>query len=181
MSKTILQIATELNVSKTAIRKYMDEEFKAKYVTKEGERSPILISDEGVAIIREKCKGKTTANQEVETTANQVVETVETVEHTENTVTSELIKTLQRELETLNKQLDEKDKQIHELTEANKNLTETNKNLTASVQAAQALNAADKQLLIEATSKRSFWSRFFGRKKEPVQTQTDPTEPKDVN
>ncbi len=168
MGKTVKQIADEIGVSKTAVRKYMDDNFKKQYTTQEGERSPIIVSEEGEAILKQKCKGLSPANQEPETTTNQA-------ETTGNHVDSELLSILQGELETLNKQLAqkdaqlaEKDRQIQELTESNKNLSAANNKLTDSLQAAQALNAADKKLLLEATSRRSLWSRIFGRKKQPT-------------
>lgn len=161
MGKTIKEVADMIGVSKTAIRKYMDDDFKSAYTKRDGEKSPVIISDEGVSILREKCKGKTTANQEAETTTNQV-------ETTANPEKDDLFSILKAEMATLNEQLKVKDQQIKELTEANKNLTETNKSLTESVQAAQALNAADKKLLLEATTRKTFWSRIFGRKKQPT-------------
>ncbi len=164
MSKTIKQVADEIGVSKTAIRKYMDDTFKTAYTTQEGEKGPVLISDEGVEVLKGKCKGRNTENQVVETTANQV-ET--TTNHTENDV----IEILKLELETLNKQLEAKDEQlktkdqqIQDLTEANKKLTESNENITKSLQAAQALHAADSKLLLEAQTRKSFWSRIFKKK-----------------
>ena len=171
MSKTIKQVADEIGVSKTAIRKYMDEDFKAQYTTQEGEKSPVMISDEGVEILKGKCKGRSTENQEVETTTNQV-------ETTANHSETDIIEVLKIELEALNKQLEAKDKQIETLTtanellaKANEKLTESNENITKSLQAAQALHAADSKLLLEASSKQSFWSRIFRKKKtqqEPV-------------
>ena len=162
MGKTVKQIADEIGVSKTAIRKYMDKSFKDAYTTQEGERSPIIISDEGVAILKSKCKG---ANPE-----NQFAETVETTANPEKKENLDVISLLKSELEMLNQQLATKDKQIEELTAANKNLTETNKSLTESIQAAQALNAADKKLLLEANSHRSIWSRIFKKKRQPDQS-----------
>ena len=164
MSKTIKQVADEIGVSKTAIRKYMDEDFKAQYTTQEGEKSPVMISDEGVEVLKGKCKGRNTENQEAETAANQV-------ETTANSTESDVISVLKMELETLNKQLEAKDKQIQDLTEANRKLTESNENITKSLQAAQALHAADSKLLLEARTRQSFWSRIFKKKKaqEPVE------------
>ncbi len=164
MSKTIKQVADEIGVSKTAIRKYMDDAFKAAYTSQDGEKSPVMISDDGVEVLKSKCKGRNPENQVVETTENQV-ET--SANHAENDV----IEVLKKELATLNKQLEvkdeqlkAKDQQIKELTEANKNLTESNTNITKSLQAAQALHAADSKLLLEAKSRKSFWSRFFKKK-----------------
>ena len=57
MSYTIRQLAAEIGVSKTAVRKYMDEEFRKKY-TEEFENNSILISDEGAEVLKTKCKGR---------------------------------------------------------------------------------------------------------------------------
>lgn len=165
MSKTIKQVADEIGVSKTAIRKYMDDDFKSKYTSKEGEKGAVMISDEGVQILKGCCKGRNTENQEAEITANQV-------ETTENHANPDLISLLKAELETLNKQLEAKDQQILDLTEANKKLTESNENITKSLQAAQALHAADSKLLLEANTHKSFWNRIFGKKKDTVKAET---------
>ena len=171
MSKTIKEVADMIGVSKTAIRKHMDDDFKAAYTSQEDAKSPVMISDEGVAILVSGFKEKPAENQKAETTANRV-------ETTANHVDSELLGILQKELDTLREQLAqkdsqlaEKDKQIQSLTESNNNLSAANNNLTDSLKAAQALNAADKQLLLEATTRKSFWSRIFGRKKQPVQAE----------
>ena len=55
MGKTIKELADEIGVSKTAIRKYMDDDFKSAYTTREGEKGTVIISDEGVTILKEKC------------------------------------------------------------------------------------------------------------------------------
>lgn len=171
MSKTIKEVADMIGVSKTAIRKHMDDDFKATYTSQEDAKSPVMISDEGVTILVSSFKEKPTENQKVETTENQA-------ETTENHIDTELLSILQKELDTLREQLAqkdsqlaEKDKQIQSLTESNNNLSAANNNLTDSLKAAQALNAADKQLLLEATTRKSFWSRIFGRKKQPVQAE----------
>ena len=49
MGKTVKQIADEIGVSKTAVRKYMDDDFVGKYTTQEGERSP---NDISIMVIR---------------------------------------------------------------------------------------------------------------------------------
>lgn len=178
MGKTVKQIADEIGVSKTAVRKYMDDNFKKQYTTQEGERSPIIVSEEGEAILKQKCKGLSPANRFVETPETTEKQAVQTA----NQVNTELLNILQEDLKTLREQLAEKDSQITQkdaqiaekdeqiksLTETNKNLSAANVNLTDSLKASQALNAADKKLLLEATSKRSLWSRIFGRKKQPA-------------
>lgn len=187
MGKTVKQIADEIGVSKTAVRKYMDDNFKKQYTTQEGERSPIIVSEEGEAILKQKCKGLSPANRFVETPETTEKQAIQTA----NQVNTELLNILQEELKTLREQLSEKDSQITQkdaqiaekdeqiksLTETNKNLSAANVNLTDSLKASQALNAADKKLLLEATSRRSLWSRIFGRKKQPAnEPQPEATE-----
>ena len=82
----------------------MDDDFKSAYTTREGEKGPVIISDEGVTILKEKCKGKPAANQEPETTTNQA-------ETTANHIDTELLGILQKELDKALKrikQLEEK-------------------------------------------------------------------------
>ena len=52
MSKTIKQLVEELNVSKTAIRKRFNDEFRANYV-QTTENGMILISENGCKLIAE--------------------------------------------------------------------------------------------------------------------------------
>lgn len=158
MGKTVKQIADEIGVSKTAVRKYMDEAFKAKYTKQDGDRAPVIISDEGVEILKSKCKGKNPVNQFAETAETKVETPV-------NQAETDLISVLQEQMKALNKQLEIKDQQIHELTEANRNLTDA-------LKGAQALHAADSKLLLEAKIKRSFWDIF--RKKPSTKTQEQP-------
>lgn len=52
MNKTIKQLADELHVSKTAVRKYMDEEFRSKH-TETDRNGVIVITPEGCKLIAE--------------------------------------------------------------------------------------------------------------------------------
>lgn len=105
--KTIKQLADELGVSKTTIRNYMNDDFRAKHTAKD-RKGVITISDEGCKLIAE-----TTANQrkESETTANQFAETELC------TVPRSVLTALEEQLRQKDEQLAAKDKQISDLTE----------------------------------------------------------------
>ena len=189
MNKTIKQAAEELGISKTAVRKYFSDEFKAEYTTTDSD-GRIMISEDGIAVIKEKLtyRAQTKTNQ-TETTENQEDKLSKTkkdistnqentaenqsanqVETTENTGLSDMLSFLQKQLEEKDRQLAAKDEQIT-------NLTAAVENATRSTQAAQALAAADKQLLLEANTKRSWWP--FGRKKS--KTKAAANDYKDVD
>ena len=93
MEKTIKDLADELGVSKTAIRKKMTDEFREKYTRINGKT--IYINDEGQKKIRE------TSTRRNNNKKNKEVE--------ENTDLSVDV------LDTMKKQLAAKDKQISEL------------------------------------------------------------------
>ena len=52
MMKTIKQIADEIGVSKTAIRNYMDDDFRAKYTAKD-DKGVITITPDGCKLLSE--------------------------------------------------------------------------------------------------------------------------------
>lgn len=60
MGKTIKQLADALGVSKTAIRNYMDDDFRAKYTAKD-DKGVITITPEGCKLLSENI-GKQTEN-----------------------------------------------------------------------------------------------------------------------
>lgn len=94
--KTIKQLADSLGVSKTAVRNYMDDDFRAKHTAKDG-KGVITITPEGCKLLSE-IIGKQTEN------------TATTSPETEMcTIPVSVLKTLQD-------QLDAKDAQIAELT-----------------------------------------------------------------
>lgn len=126
--KTIKQLADELEVSKTAVRKYMTDEFRAAHtaITAGG---IITIDDAGCKWIAERLQkpSKSTANHEPETTENQV--------------SVDMVKLLQSTIEALQQQLEVKDRQIAELTE-------TVKAQAQSISSAQALHAGTMQQVL---------------------------------
>ncbi|MBO5364596.1 MAG: hypothetical protein J6A56_03925 [Clostridia bacterium] len=149
MSKTIKELADELGVSKTAIRKYMTEEFRASHAT-QTDSGVITIDSEGCKLIAESLRKNTgnTGNQLPETSANQV--------------SGEIIAILTEQLRAKDEQIAAQQQQIAQLTAALENTT-------ASLQAAQALHAGtikQQQLLEdgEAAKKRKWWQ--FGKRTE---------------
>lgn len=128
MGKTIKELADELHVSKTAIRKYMTPEFRAAHTENQSGKA-IRIDADGCKLIAESFRKplQTTANQEPQTTENQV--------------SGDVVELLKATIDTLTAQLAVKDKQIAELTE-------TIKAQATSLTAAQALHAGTMQQLL---------------------------------
>lgn len=97
MSKTIKQLAEEISISKTAVRKKITEEVEVKFSETIG--NTVYISKEGETIIKasfSKRKEKLVSDKDSETV-------------------SELVCMLKNELSSKNKQLEVKDTQITEL------------------------------------------------------------------
>lgn len=176
MSQTIKQAAEQLGISKTAVRKYFTDEFKTEYVSTDPD-GRLLISDEGIIFIKEKltyrAQTKANPNETITNRENKLSETPENIgenqgetttnqsenqaKNTENTGFSNMLSFLQKQLEEKDKQLAEKDRQLAAKDEQITNLTAAVENATKSTQAAQALAAVDKQLLLEASTKKSWW------------------------
>ncbi len=104
MELTIKQIADELNVSKTAIRKHMDESFRNTYTKKKGNK--ILITDGGIKKLKSQFASHEAENNGASSNGqgSQVPEEQ-----------SEEVKLLSQQFEESLKQIKEKDKQIAEL------------------------------------------------------------------
>jgi len=118
--KTIKQIADEIGVSKTAVRKKMTNEVKTKFA--ETVSGVIYISEQGESLIKSAFNKEQPQTKFSGVSENQTANQAETVSGVSSTV-STLISMLQtelemknKELETKNKQLEVKDKQIEELT-----------------------------------------------------------------
>ena len=173
--KTIKELADELGVSKTAIRKYMTPEFREAHTqTRDG--NTIVIDDEGCKLLAE------TIKKPPETPGNQLPQTPE------NPGLQEEIAFLRAQLEAKDRQLDAKDRQLEQKDKQLEardaqivSLTAALENTTASLQAAQALHAGTiKTHLLpegeqteaeaepasaepsEPKKKAGFWSRLFG-------------------
>lgn len=105
MSLTIKELADELAVSKTAIRKHMDDEFRSTYTIKQGNK--ILIKDEGVDVLKEQFKNSESS------TENSAESNATTSADSKNSKDTTAL--LAETLEDQRKQIEEKDKQIREL------------------------------------------------------------------
>ena len=159
MSKTIKELADELGVSKTAIRKYMTLDFRKKYTETTG-NGVIVVSHDGEEILKSQCNG---SRKQQETTANSFPETSETQ------VSAEIVAVLIKQLRTKDEQITALTEQIAAQQQQIAQLTAALENTTASLQAAQALHAGTikhQQLLEdgEAAKKRKWWQ--FGKRTE---------------
>lgn len=150
--KTIKQLADEIGVSKTAIRKKMTNEVKTKFV--ETVSGVIYISPEGENLIKQAFNQREPQTEFSEVSGNQFAPVSGEV--------SILISILQAQLEVKDRQLEAKDKQIGELTAALENTT-------ASLHAAQALHAGTMHKQIAAGDKDF---------EEHLSVQPNPTEKK---
>ena len=150
MSKTIKQLAEELNVSKTAIRKRFNDEFRANYV-QTTENGMILISENGCKLIAET----------IQTNAIQFPQP------TENPVSSEnqpLLTVLQEQLTIKDEQLNRKDNQISELQNQISELTLIIKTQAENIQTQQALTAGTIQLKLEQKKEDSNTQESLNKK-----------------
>jgi len=136
--KTIKQLADEIGVSKTAIRKKMTDEVKTKFA--ETVSGTIYILPEGEKLIKQAFHLQKPQTEFSEVSANWFA--------TDSGEVSTLISMLQVQLEVKDRQLEAKDKQIGELTAALENTT-------ASLNAAQALHAGTMHKQIAAGERNS--------------------------
>lgn len=157
MAKTIKQIADELGVSKTAIRKKIENLGLSEKLQTNGNR--ILIDEKQESLIKsEFSKNKT--------------ETRKPKEVSENRLLLDLVSTLQKELEVKNEQLKEKDIQ---LAEKDKQIEKAQK-IADQAQQLQAMTENKIKLLEQKEtppepvngspsieSKKGFLARLFGR------------------
>lgn len=135
---TIKELADELNVSKTAINKKIDETFKEKYVTKNGNR--FVIDVFGQKIIKSMFKD---VNENQKRKPNQELD-------------FDLVCVLKENLERTEEQLKAKDNQI----EALQKLLDQQQVLT--LQANQKIEQLEmNQAESEEKEKLSFWQRLF--------------------
>ena len=157
--KTIKQLADELGVSKTAVRNYMDDDFREKYTATDS-KGVITISDDGCKVVADLLGKQDKLSQSSEKQFS------ETSENTENiTIPRSVLAVLEEQLRQKDEQLLAKDKQIADLTEAVKSQ-------------AQSINAARhnelagtmKQMLpdgtVEETKKKTGFFNRFKRNKE---------------
>jgi predicted transcriptional regulator len=163
MSKTIKQIADELGVSKTAIRKRFTDEFKSKYVQTNPDGS-LQVTDEGCKLIEKSLRKpvETPQTKFTETSENQGFQELIATQKETITLLKEEISEKNKQIRTLQAQLNAKDEQIGQITAAMESTA-------AALNAAQALHAADKKTLMliedrENEHKLSFWERRAAKK-----------------
>lgn len=103
--KTIKQLADELGVSKTAVRNYMDADFRAKYTTKD-DKEVITITPEGCEVIAQ------IFEKRVESTPETSAETALI------TIPRSVLQLLEEQLREKDNQIRSRDQQIADLTAA---------------------------------------------------------------
>ena len=161
--KTIKQIASEIGVTKPAVRKKIEKLGLSDRLETNGNK--FLINEECENLIKSAfCRNK--PETMLKTDAKTEPNTEKRIPETNENLVSDLIAMLQKELET-------KNQQIEKLQDENARLLSALENATASVNASQALHAGTIQTqLIEAQKpeqpeqqKLSFWERIFKPKK----------------
>lgn len=125
MPKTILELSKELNVSKTAINKFLTPDKRKRYVSKKGNR--FLISDDGVNVIKAHFVGNIdNQTDNIENNANKTAQNDNQTANQVGDINQELVDALKAELVEKNKQLAAKDDQIntvHTLLDQQQKLT----------------------------------------------------------
>lgn len=135
--KTIKQIADELGIPKQKVYRYI----KSNHINEAHQENGVMYYDD------------VAENTIKQAFSQNITTSKETREAHQNYINDTVIDVLKNQLEV-------KDKQIEQLQK-------TVEQLTAALTAAQALNAADKQQLIQLEDKHtSLWNRIF-RKKFP--------------
>jgi len=145
MAKTIKQIADEIGVSKTAVRKQIANLGLQACLQKNGNQFAIDEKQEVLILKAFSGKSKTESANQTETKTETSLQLVSVLE------------ILQKELEIKNKQI----------SELNARLAETSAALVTAQQTvrdAQALHAGTIQQQLTLPEKSGIWSRLFGKK-----------------
>lgn len=129
---TIKALADALGVSKTAIRNYMDDEFRAKHTAKD-DKGVITIDSEGCKLLSENF-GKQAVNTGKQTPETEVLAIPRSV------------------WQLMEDQLREKDEQLRVKDQQIADLTSTVRAQAESLQAAQALHAGTMQQMLPEQS-----------------------------
>lgn len=140
MSKTIKQIADELQLPKQRVYRYI----KSNHIKEAHQENGVMYYDD-------------VAETAIKSAFYKKAVSYDTSEAHQDNISNTAFQAV---VDVLKDQLSAKDKQIEQLQR-------TVEQLTAALTAAQALNAADKQQLLQLENKRpSFWSRFSKKEKE---------------
>ena len=158
--KTIKQVADEFGVSKTSIRNLMDDDFRANY-TEAAENGVIYITEAGVAKIREsgafKDKEKALVEKAKTTNSDEIVGLKVRLMQAE-TENRTMRESYEARISLLEQLLTGKENQIEDLRKQVQSLNDQ-------IERRDQIQLAERQYLLEAESRSSFWSRIFGSKK----------------
>ena len=170
--KTIKQLADELGVSKTAVRKYMTPEFRGTYTeTRDG--NVIFINEDGCKLMAE------TIKKPQETNGNQLAETPD------NPGLQEEIAFLREQLQAKDRQLEAKDRQFEqlqiELAKEREHSREQADKLAQLADQAQQLHAGDiRRFLPAAASEDANGPVEAFQDEEAQEPAPEPAEPQKV-
>ncbi len=173
MSKTIKELADELGVTKTAIRKYMTDDFRQNYV--ETDATGVLhINDEGANFLQKLRKlPQTPQTKFAETDENSGLQyVIDTQKETIEVLKAQLA-AKDEQIRAQQEQLSLKEEQIGQLTVALQQQTTALENTTTALAAAQALHAADKKQLLAIEDKSMSWLERRRAKKAAKKAQKD--------
>lgn len=172
--KTVKQIADDLNVSKTTIRRYLKQIETAngldylKSHTKEGKAGRLLLSDELAYNIIQMFQGEPeqTGTQPEQNETQPIHEPERTgaqQEHSEtNTGTDQNTDTTNQLIELLKEQLQRKDEQIYLLNERVKDLTEALKaSQTIQAMYIQKIEEHEQDQEQEPPERKNFFQKLF--------------------
>lgn len=172
--KTVKQIADDLNVSKTTIRRYLKQIEAAhgsdylKSHTKEGKAGRLLLSDELAYNIIQMFQGEPeqTGTQPEQNETQPIHEPERTgaqQEHSEtNTGTDQNTDTTNQLIELLKEQLQRKDEQIYLLNERVKDLTEALKaSQTIQAMYIQKIEEHEQDQEQEPPERKNFFQKLF--------------------
>lgn len=159
---TIKQLADELGVTKTAIRKRFTDDFREKHIHTT-DNNTLIIDDEGCELIAET----------LQTAANQIPKTTENRMETSESSANLLLETLQTTITTLQEQLSAKDNLIAAQQEQINTLTESLHDTVTALAAAQALHAGTIQERLTEHSGTSDEDTIASGEFEEVATQND--------
>ncbi|WP_445621891.1 DUF536 domain-containing protein [Lacticaseibacillus paracasei] len=165
MGKTIRELAEELNLSKSGIRKYLSASFRARYTAKNAHR--IVINDAGVKAIKEMIAHKGAHSERTPETHS--VHTKDASVQSNN-ILIEQLREKDKQIEHLQKLLDQS-QQLQLMAEQKLRRLEKPQN-----EQEKDSNSSDGQIHKQATGTpkedknspekpRPFWQRFFGTEK----------------
>jgi len=164
--KTIKQLADELGVSKTAINKKINENFKRKHFKKKGNK--FLIDESGQNAIKSMFTDSYSFNRKPKVSENDNFENQDVSE------VSDLVVVLKERLLISDEQNNKKDIQIEKLQklldqqqiltlQANKKIEELELKNDEQTEKEEESVSTQNHEVNEAQTKKSFWAKLFGK------------------